>query len=223
MNRIRRHKPPVPAYLMHASPAPATQASPSNQINLTGNQKLLGRRFKNPNRAPWLEDDLKQLGRKLVKTRTSHHVIRDNVHTGPPVSSRPVPPDEPYHLTSAGDQETAEKQVGIDGMEIEEMKMQEAWAQRQLGMFVRRFCVLGADFKRVKGGYRCTEWEHLVTDELIKQGRGGCYLMVRGSRIEDPVWEGPFYGKEVVEQRPPQRYPGGRVGGRGLRLLGRRY
>lgn len=120
--------------------------------------------------------------------------------------------------------------MGIDGMEIEEMKMQEAWAQRQLGKFVRRFCVLGADFKRVKGGYRCTEWEHLVTDELIKQGRGGCYLMVRGSRPGDPVWEGPFYGKEVMEQRngagamgPSWRYPGGMVGWRGLHQLGRRY
>lgn len=73
------------------------------------------------------------------------------------------------------------------------------------------------------GGYRCTEFEHLVTDELIKQERGGCYLMFRGSRIEDLVWEGPLYGREVVGQRPPRRYPGERAGGRELRLLGRRY
>lgn len=153
MNRIRRHKPSLPAHLKPPSPAPATQASPSNQTNRTGNQKYPHRRFKNPNRSPWLEDDLKQLHRKLVKTPTSHHVIRDNVHTAPPVSSRPVPDDAPYHLSRVEDQETAGKQAGIDGIEIEEMRMQEAWAQRQLGKFVRRFCVLRADFKRVKDGW----------------------------------------------------------------------
>lgn len=156
--------------------------------------------------------------------------MRDNVHKAPPVASRPVPPDAHHYLDSAEHRATAEKQVWIDGMEIEEMQMQEVWAQRQVGEFVRQFCRLGAEFKRVKGGYRCTEWEHLVTDELIKQGRGGCYLMVRGSLREDPVWEGPFYGKEVLEQRygagapgPPRPSLGGRVGWRGLRQLGHRH
>jgi hypothetical protein len=134
------------------------------------------------------------------------------------------------YLWSQEDNEMAGKQAGIDGMEIGEMEKQEWWAQGQLERFVRGDCGCRAAFMRVKSGYRCMEWGHLVTDELIQQGRGGCYLMARGSTREDPVWEGPFYGKEVVEWRDGVGAPGPSLpdrghmaGGRGLRQFGRRY
>jgi hypothetical protein len=134
------------------------------------------------------------------------------------------------YLWSQEDNEIAGKQAGIDGMEIGEMEKQEWWAQGQLERFVRGDCGCRAAFMRVKSGYRCMEWGHLVTDELIQQGRGGCYLMARGSTREDPVWEGPFYGKEVVEWRDGVGAPGPSLpdrghmaGGRALRQFGRRY
>jgi hypothetical protein len=39
--------------------------------------------------------------------------------------------------------------------------------------------------------------EHLVTDEPLVEGKGGCYMMALEAKLGDPVWRGSVYGNEV--------------------------
>jgi len=50
---------------------------------------------------------------------------------------------------------------------------------------------------RIEGGYRCKGKHHMVTDELLAEGKGGCYVCFEG-RKENPDWEGPFYSREEM-------------------------
>jgi hypothetical protein len=65
---------------------------------------------------------------------------------------------------------------------------QEMWAQKQLEMGVKKYCVQGLAWGRVKGAYRCEGMEHLITDELLVEGKGGCYVMAVGAKLSGPVW-----------------------------------
>lgn len=50
-----------------------------------------------------------------------------------------------------------------------------------------------------KGGYRCYGERHIVTDELLAERRGGCYSSSAASGRTKPVWEGPFYGEDILK------------------------
>lgn len=42
---------------------------------------------------------------------------------------------------------------------------------------------------------------HLVTDELLGEGRAGCYINRSDDLFwETPRWEGPYYGEEIEYQ-----------------------
>jgi hypothetical protein len=67
----------------------------------------------------------------------------------------------------------------------------EAWAQKQLKLSAT--CVAGFTWRRTNGGYRCEGVNHLVTDELLTEGKGVYYAGYIGSPFGGI--RGPFYGR----------------------------
>jgi hypothetical protein len=87
---------------------------------------------------------------------------------------------------------------GNESLSSTERVQQDNWAQAQLKSIDA--CAAGYDWRRVPGGYRCNGRRHMVTDELLAEGKGGCYSMnPKFGTAENPIWEGPLYGKEILE------------------------
>ena len=115
-------------------------------------------------------------------------------------------------LKSAYDQKMASRQRQYESLSITERVLQDNWAQAQLRTLPR--CAAGYQWHRERGGYRCDGQRHMVTDDLLAEGKGGRFSMsaTQGSRA-NPVWEGPFYGKEILEHMygPGSKGPGGPI------------
>lgn len=102
------------------------------------------------------------------------------------------------------DHEMAKRQTSYHSLTKKERKKQDEWARGEL-MYNAGQCRGGWKYLRIKGGYRCEADAHIVTDELIAEGKGGYYqirpesyghLFGRGnSSIPPPVFDGPLYGQ----------------------------
>ena len=89
----------------------------------------------------------------------------------------------------------AARQTQIESMAPRERAEQEQWAQAQLAQNAGT-CVAGFSWSRIEGGYRCRGGAHMVTDELLAEGKGGYY------RHACPGWEGPIYPGAVFVVAP---------------------
>ena len=67
------------------------------------------------------------------------------------------------------------------------------------------------------GAYRCEGLYHLVSDELLAEGKGGIYALdFEVSNTHNPVWLGPLYGDQIIEYNGgPGMNMGGYLGMRG--------
>ncbi|TGO38179.1 hypothetical protein BHYA_0080g00270 [Botrytis hyacinthi] len=97
-----------------------------------------------------------------------------------------APPDAKSKFKSQHDINMASQQVRYQEMTYEEKKKQDEW--------VRNFivyagpCPAGFAWERVKYGYVCNGGNHLCTDDLLAEGKGGFY-----SGTLDAGWWGPVY------------------------------
>ena len=86
----------------------------------------------------------------------------------------PTPTPTPSLLRSSHDVKMTSRQTRIESLPPSERAAQEIWAHEQLKHFDGT-CAAGYDWYRVKGGYRCEGGRHFVSDELLAEGKGGCY------------------------------------------------
>ncbi|TGO22555.1 hypothetical protein BPAE_0163g00160 [Botrytis paeoniae] len=97
-----------------------------------------------------------------------------------------APPDAKSKFKSQHDINMALQQVRYQEMTYEEKKKQDEW--------VRNFivyagpCPAGFSWERVKYGYACNGGNHLCTDDLLAEGKGGFYMGTL-----DAGWWGPIY------------------------------
>ncbi|TGO63569.1 hypothetical protein BCON_0012g00590 [Botryotinia convoluta] len=97
-----------------------------------------------------------------------------------------APPDAKSKFKSQHDINMASQQVRYQEMTYEEKKKQDEW--------VRNFivyagpCPAGFSWERVKYGYVCNGGNHLCTDGLLAEGKGGFYMGTL-----DAGWWGPIY------------------------------
>jgi hypothetical protein len=152
--------------------------------------------------------DLSQVDRSLVKLRTPR--VRHNTHKIPPLSriNNQASANVLNILRSDLDRSMASRQINIESLHPRDRQQQDAWARQQLegNPGHQRSCVVGYPWTRIIGGYRCEGQRHLVTDELLAEGKGGCYVMDVNTERNNPAWTGPFYGDDIQEET--YRYTG---------------
>jgi hypothetical protein len=92
-------------------------------------------------------------------------------------------------LTSPDDIKMASRQTRIETMAPSERQAQEAWAQS----IIQRTssCPSLFAWMRIHGGYHCQGGSHLITDELLSEGKGGLMVVLDPLNPEDHY--GPFY------------------------------
>lgn len=98
------------------------------------------------------------------------------------------------------DSKMSARQTMFNKLPTEERKEQEIWAQQRLR--ASSFCVRGFDWLRISGGYRCKGGYHIVTDELLAEGRGRyfenqikCFKLSTDPPSDGNIkdnWVGPF-------------------------------
>ena len=119
----------------------------------------------------------------------------------------------PAHVLSifenAQDREMASRQTQIASMRPEQRKEQNNWAQKVIRKARIETSACPSDYKwqRIEAppGYQCEKGGHLVSDELIAEGKGGIFVVPGGKRDRrktDVLW-GPYYqasgrGKAMV-------------------------
>jgi hypothetical protein len=113
-----------------------------------------------------------------------------------PVTAKPslfvsrAPPHAASLFVDKTDAKMAERQTHYETMTPDQRATQDVWAQS----FLQRYtpCPVGYDWQRIKGkGYQCKGGSHLVTDELIHEGKGGLMIL----RYRNPWFPaiGPYY------------------------------
>jgi hypothetical protein len=104
-------------------------------------------------------------------------------------------PAEKNTLLTDRDHTMAARQLHFDTIVGKEYNVQAVWVVDQLAR--SGACIIINAWYRIAGGYRCTVGGCMMTDELIAEGKGGCYSVTTRSGRENPTWAGPFYGDEM--------------------------
>lgn len=99
-------------------------------------------------------------------------------------------------LETTKDKQMAKRQLEIESLSPNDRKKQEKWAQEQIHKRAKAACPSGRDWRRVNGGYLCEAKGHLITDELLHEGKGGlCFLdlsRLAGTEVPE-IFFGPYY------------------------------
>jgi len=74
-------------------------------------------------------------------------------------------------------------------MAPDERKKQERWAQSIVQKTAS--CPEWYEWDRIENGYHCQGGHHLITDELLAEGKGGVYAVPLSHRID--FYMGPYY------------------------------
>lgn len=99
-----------------------------------------------------------------------------------------APPHIRTTLTKAYDIEMASKQTRIENLPPAERKKQEEWAQAQIRL--HGSCPEHYLWNRIRDGYQCQGGNHLISDELLAEGKRGIFLF--GGAMQSPPY-GPYY------------------------------
>ncbi|KAF7865904.1 hypothetical protein EAF04_006068 [Stromatinia cepivora] len=104
-----------------------------------------------------------------------------------------APPDAKSRFKTQHDINMASRQVKYQEMNHEEKKKQDEWVRN----FIQYAgpCPAGFSWERVKYGYVCNGGNHLCTDDLLAEGKGGFYMGTL-----DAGWWGPTYDADILAQ-----------------------
>ncbi|KAF5871276.1 uncharacterized protein Bfra_007791 [Botrytis fragariae] len=97
-----------------------------------------------------------------------------------------APPDAKSKFKSQHDINMASQQVRYQEMSYEQKKKQDEWV-REFIVYAGP-CPAGFSWERVKHGYVCNGGNHLCTDDLLAEGKGGFYMGTL-----EAGWWGPLY------------------------------
>lgn len=81
----------------------------------------------------------------------------------------------PSKTRTPKDQKRALKQLNYDKLSKEEQEEQLEWLKVEMQKYAS-VCPWKFGWNRIKGGFRCSGPYHVVTDEQIAKGKGGCYM-----------------------------------------------
>ncbi|KAJ8068233.1 hypothetical protein OCU04_003801 [Sclerotinia nivalis] len=109
------------------------------------------------------------------------------------VAATTAPPDAKSRFKTQHDINMASRQVKYQEMNHEEKKKQDEWVRD----FIQYAgpCPAGFSWERVKYGYVCNGGNHLCTDDLLAEGKGGFYMGTL-----DAGWWGPTYDADILAQ-----------------------
>ncbi|CAD6445054.1 3d89c326-aeca-43f5-983c-06a98bf3dc09 [Sclerotinia trifoliorum] len=104
-----------------------------------------------------------------------------------------APSDAKSRFKTQHDINMASRQVKYQEMNHEEKKKQDEWVRD----FIQYAgpCPAGFSWERVKYGYVCNGGNHLCTDDLLAEGKGGFYMGTL-----DAGWWGPTYDANILAQ-----------------------
>lgn len=113
--------------------------------------------------------------------------------------SQALPPNaksnQPSLLRSNYDISMASKQINFPSMSGKERLEQSQWVQSQLHGELGEGCKEGYAWEERPGGWQCKGGAHAVTNELLKEGKGGIYVLP-DKKWGSPLAKGPYYKKE---------------------------
>lgn len=165
----------------------------------------------------------------LTPTQEDLDEMKLDTHGKQPKLSQPncglhAPLDIIYQqcLLTPRDHEMASRQKHYNSLSESHRKEQEEWAQEQLrpqGPASEFACPNDFGFYRIPFGYRCYGSQHMITDELLAEGKGGYYVTFTGPMFghhpkETPKWKGPMYGKYNIMAPSPVIHGGYKSRGR---------
>lgn len=96
------------------------------------------------------------------------------------------------HFKNATDVRMAARQTLLTTLSSRDQKEQHDWAKE----FIARVapCVEGFKWKRIDGGYQCKGGHHLISDDLLAEGKGG-FWSLPSKRDTNYRW-GPYYSEK---------------------------
>ena len=109
----------------------------------------------------------------------------------PPTQRTMAPSSARTILTDPEDLSMARRQTQYASLAPHEQAKQEKWAQSMIGR--TGSCPEGFAWSRIHDGYQCNGGHHVITDELLAEGRGGVYAL-EFSMLPDDRW-GPYYAE----------------------------
>jgi hypothetical protein len=128
-----------------------------------------------------------------INTKVPGMVRASQGENYPAHTTSSTPPDWAKSvLADPNDQRMASRQTRYSSMAPAEQRAQNAWAQ---GIIMGTgVCPQDFGWQRVEPhGYQCLGKHHLITDELLAQGRGGLWLVPAGKACKMDVRWGPYY------------------------------
>ncbi|KUJ10196.1 uncharacterized protein LY89DRAFT_675677 [Mollisia scopiformis] len=99
-------------------------------------------------------------------------------------------------VKSKNDKEMWKRQASYQTLSTTEKQKQDRWAISQLPMKGRGICSICPDFGWLRdgGSYRCLCGLYFVSDRLLKEGKGGCYMGGKKCKGQtDLPLTGPYY------------------------------
>jgi hypothetical protein len=113
-----------------------------------------------------------------------------SIHSAAPSTTSAAPNWAKSVFTKPEDQKMATRQTAYSTLSPAEQAKQNTWAQSMINRSIQ--CPQGYDWNRNQQnqGYQCAGGHHFVTDELLREGKGGVLLIQGGSTHP---WWGPYY------------------------------
>jgi hypothetical protein len=107
----------------------------------------------------------------------------------PELDKTPSLSPETAYLRTEYDRTMASRQTRIASLSPKEREKQEAWVESHLAT-LPGLCPVGFKWKRVDElkGYQCVAGNHLITDELISEGRGRYKANISEFQGRDVAW-----------------------------------
>lgn len=96
------------------------------------------------------------------------------------------------HFRNDTDVRMAARQSLLTTLSSSDQQEQHDWAREFIAHVAP--CIEGYNWKRVKWGYQCKGGHHLISDDLLAEGKGG-FWSLPSSRDTDSRW-GPYYSEK---------------------------
>jgi hypothetical protein len=102
-----------------------------------------------------------------------------------------APPTARNLLVDPEDLHRASRQTQYKSLRPEEQKKQDAWARSMIAR--TGSCPENYSYDRIEEGYQCQGGHHVISDELLQEGRGGVYIILDRDFNKTNFRIGPYY------------------------------